>query len=364
MAMSDDVRCGFMDVTQRRGRRWSTATAFLEPAMRRPNLAVFTDAFVSGLRFDGSRAIGIQAILSGGTVRTIDAAGEVILAAGAIGSPQLLQLAGIGPGDHLGECGLTVRQGLHGVGSNLQDHLSMRFAYRLERADTLNTRFHNPVKKAWMGFEYLLLLRGPLCMGAPPLAGFARSDPERATPNVQFLAGPFSFERPGALPDTFDAISGGIYNLRPRSRGMVRIRSLDPRDHPAILHNYLEHADDRRVAVDSLRLMQRIFAAPAMARFRPTQLRPPQEVETGEALLRYGKESCGTAYHHVGTCRMGRDAGAVVDARLRVHGVPGLRVVDASVMPTIPSGNTNAPTIMIAEKAADMLRADRRRSGR
>ncbi|MBK5264222.1 MAG: GMC family oxidoreductase N-terminal domain-containing protein [Alphaproteobacteria bacterium] len=360
MAMSDTEICGFMDVTQRRGRRWSTATAFLKPAMRRSNLTVFTNAFANSLRFDGQRATGVEVILDDGTARHINASVELILAAGAIGSPQLLQLAGIGPADHLRQHGIMVRKALPGVGENLQDHLSMRFAYRLDHADTLNTRFHNPLKKAWMGIEYLLFRRGPLCMGAPPLAGFARSDPGRIRPNVQFLAGPFSFERPGAPPHRFDAISGGIYNLQPRSRGTVRVRNPNARDHPAILHNYLKDEDDQRVAIDSLRLMQRIFSAPAMAHLRPQQFRPPQHDMPDEALLEYGKESCGTAYHQVGTCRMGRDANAVVDARLRVHGVPGLRVVDASVMPVITSGNTNAPTIMIAEKAADMLREDRR----
>lgn len=358
MAMSDAARCGFMDVTQRRGRRESTARAFLNQARTRHNLAVFTGAMVTGLRFDGRRAIGVHATLKDGSVRTIDAACEVILAAGAIGSPQLLQSSGIGPANHLAACGIEVRHALEGVGGNLQDHLSMRFAYRLADGDTLNTRFHNPFKKAWMAIEYALLRRGPLCMGAPPLAGYAFSDASRTTPNLQFLAGPFSFERPGMPPHPFDAISGGIYNLRPESRGSVRIKTADMRDAPAILHNYLEHPDDQRVAVDSLRLMRRIFAAPAMAALNPQAFRPPRDVESDEELLHHGKLGCGTAYHQVGTCRMGQGSDAVVDARLRVRGIDRLRVVDASIMPTITSGNTNASTIMIAEKAADMLRGD------
>ncbi|MDB5582967.1 MAG: choline dehydrogenase [Bradyrhizobium sp.] len=357
----DAEGCGYFHVTQRRGRRASAARAFLKPIRHRRNLDVITDVQCTRLRFDGRRVIGIEGVRDGAPI-SIDAAGEVLLCAGSIGSPQILQVSGIGPVGVLRDAGVRVRHALPGVGENLQDHLSMRFTQKVGRAQTLNTRFHHPIKKAMILVEYLVRRSGPLCMGAPLLGGFARSDEMRETPNLQFLVSPASFSAPFAPPDRFDAISGGIYNVRPRSRGHVRIRTAYIQDHPAIVHNYLQDADDQRVAIDSLKLMRRIFAAPVFQALAPEELRPSPDAQTDEALLAAGRETCGTAFHQVGTCKMGPDELAVVDERLRVHGFEGLRVIDASIMPALVSANTNAAAIMIGEKAADMIVADRRAS--
>ena len=352
--------CGYFQVTQRRGRRASTAQAFLKPARRRPNLSVITQAKCVGLCFDGKTVTGAE-FIQNGQRRRIDATGEVLLSAGSLGSPQLLQLSGVGPPDVLRSVGIAVRHELPGVGENLQDHLSMRFTQKVQRAQTLNSRFHHPVKKALILLEYVTKRSGPLCMGAPLFGGFLRSDETRKTPNLQFLIMPASFPAPFSPPHRFDAVSGGIYNLRPRSRGHIRIRSADAAEHPSIVHNYLQDPDDCRVAVDALRLMRRIFAAPSFQALLPEEIRPPAEARTDEELLEAARQACGTAHHQAGTCKMGNDPMAVVDERLRVHGLQNIRVVDASIIPQLPSGNTNAPTIMIAEKAAHMIKADRRR---
>jgi choline dehydrogenase len=256
-----------------------------------------------------------------------------------------------------------VQQDLPGVGENLQDHLNARFVQKLARGDTLNTRFNNPVLKAWMGVQYALARRGPMTSGSPPLAGFFKSDPSLETPDLQFLAGTVSYEKLGAKPHPFPAISGGICNMRPRSRGYVRIADADPASHPRIVHNYLMDSEDQRIAVKSLRMMRDIFKAPALRAYSPQDLMPGAAVESDDELLDYIRHTGSTAFHPVGTCRMGNDPMAVVDARLRVHGVDALRIVDASVMPTLVSGNTNAATIMIAEKASDMIKGDRRAAG-
>jgi choline dehydrogenase len=349
--------CGYVHVTQRRGRRWSASRAFLRPATHRPNLTVLTGALTTRIVIKQARAVGVE-FSRDGVPCYADAQREVILSAGTFGSPQLLQLSGIGPGPLLQEHGLAVVRDLPGVGENLQDHLTAPFKAKLRDADTMNTRFNHPIKKALMGMQYFFLRRGPMTSGAPPLTGFARSDPLRETPNLQFFADTLSFEKRGELPQKFPVIAVAICNLRPRSRGHVRIKSADPEVPPAMLHNYLTDSDDQQVAIESIKLLERIFNAPALSRYQPARYMPPAGIRLDEDLLAAIRSTASTASHPVGTCKMGNDSRAVVDARLRVHGLEALRVVDASIMPTLVSGNTNAPSIMIAEKAADMIKQD------
>ena len=351
--------CGMFDVSQHRGRRWSAAKAFLEPAMSRPNLRVYTGAMCTGLVLESARATGVDVVIDGASQR-LSARREVILCAGAIGSPQLLQQSGIGPGDVLKNAGVTVRHDRAGVGRNLQDHLTMRLVYKVHGVATINTRYHNLFKRAMMGAEYALKRSGPLVLGAPLWGGYVRSDAHRARPNLQFFGMPVSMSTAFGIPDTFDAVSCGVYNMHPRSRGAVWITSPDPLARPSILHNYLTDPDDRQVAIDSQRVMRRIFAAGSFQPLRPQELRPGIETQSDEELLAAGIANCGTAWHQVGTCAMGHGPDAVVDERLRVHGIAGLRIADGSVLPTLISGNTNACIIMIGEKAADMIRADAR----
>ncbi len=351
---------GWYNVTQHRGRRWSSAKAFLEPARSRPNLKVFTDTHCVGVAFEGSRATGVDAV-QGGQARSLSAHREVILAAGAIGSPQLLHLSGIGPADVLKRAGVPLRLDLPGVGRNLQDHLTMRLSCRVHGVSTINTRYHNLFQRALMGAEYALRRSGPLVLGAPLWGGHLRSDAQRGRPNLQFFAMPVSMSGAFGMPDPFDAVSIGVYNMHPRSRGAVWITSADPLARPAIVHNYLTDADDRRVAIDSMRQMRRVFASPSFQRLRPEELRPGVDAQSDNELLAAGIAHCGTAWHQVGTCAMGQGTDAVVDERLRVRGIDGLRIADGSVLPTLVSGNTNACILMIGEKAAEMIRADAQR---
>ncbi len=359
----DNEGCGYFQVTQRRATRWSTATAFLRPARNRRNLQVVTGAHATRIVIENRRATGVE-FLRGNARHRAGATGEVIVASGAIGSPQVLQLSGIGPGALLQDRSIAVVHELAGVGENLHEHPDVRYVVKVPGADTINTRFHHPVKKALMGIEYFLFKTGPMTTGAPPLTGFSRSDPSRETPNVQFRIGAVSYDHLGAAPHRYSAFSGGICNLRPTSRGHVQIKSADPLAYPAVLHNFLETTDDQRVAVDSIKLMHRVFAAPALARFQPDSDLPDPALQSDEELLEFARNVSAHVFHSVGTCKMGPDAMAVVDERLRVRGIAGLRVADASIMPAITSGNTNAPTIMIAEKASDMIKADRRVAGR
>jgi len=359
----DNHGCAYFHVNQRRGVRWNTTKAFLKPIRGRTNLTVVPNAMVRRVRVEQrgehKRATGVEACIAGGGPQLFLARGEVILSAGAIGSPQILQLSGIGPGHLLQQHGIAVRHELAGVGENLQDHLQIRMVFKVHGARTLNQRASSWFGRAAMALEYALLRTGPLTMPPSQLGAFGRSDPCCETPDVEWHVQPLSLDKFGAPLHRFAAITPSVCNLRPTSRGHVRIKSPDPEAHPCILANYLSTPEDRKVAADAMRCTRRIMAAPALARFRPQELKPGSATESDTDLVRAAGELGTTIFHPAGTCRMGQDTGAVVDDRLRVHGVAGLRVIDASVMPTITSGNTNAPTIMIAEKGAEMVLDDR-----
>ncbi len=355
----DNEGCGYFQVNQKRGVRWSTSKAFLKPVMERPNLTVLTHAQAERLVLDGTRVTGVD-FLQGDRPSRITARGEVILAAGSIGSVQLLELTGVGNPAVLKEHGIDVVHALPGVGENLQDHLQMRMIFKVQNTVTLNQRASSLVGKAMMGLEYLLKRSGPLSMAPSQLGAFVKSDPARETPNLQYHVQPLSLDKFGDPLHDFPAFTASVCNLRPESRGAIHIRSADFRDAPVIKPAYLSAPGDRQVAASAIRLTRKICAAPALARFKPEEYKPGAEVDGDEELARAAGDIGTTIFHPVGTCKMGDDERAVVDARLRLRGLQGLRIADASVMPTITSGNTNSPTIMIAEKAADMIREDRR----
>ena len=350
--------CGYFKVNQRRGVRWNTTKAFLRPAMKRPNLKVMTKAHTSKIMVADGRATGV-AFTRQGQDRPLEATAraEVVLCSGAVGSPHLLQLSGIGPPDLLAEHGIGVRHALPGVGANLQDHLQLRMIYKVRNTVTLNEQSTSLLGKARMGLQYALFRRGPLTMAPSQLGAFAKSDPARETPNLQYHIQPLSLDKFGDPLHEFPAFTASVCNLRPESRGTIRIKSPDPQAAPAIAPNYLSAAGDREVAVQAMRLTRRIVSAPALARFEPEEFLPGAHLESATDLANAAGDVGTTIFHPVGTCKMGHDDQAVVDDQLRVHGIHGLRVVDASVMPTITSGNTNSPTIMIAEKAADLIQA-------
>ncbi len=352
---------GYFEVNQRSGWRWNTTKAFLRPAIDRSNLTVWTHAQVSRLRLqrgaDGVlRAQGVEVHTRTG-VEQVQATREVLLTAGAIGTPQLLQLSGIGPGALLREHGIELRHELPGVGENLQDHLQIRAVFSVQGVPTLNTRASSPWGKLRIGLEYAFKRSGPMSMAPSQLGAFTRSSPAHAWPNVEYHVQPLSLDAFGEPLHRFDAFTASVCNLNPTSRGHVRIRSQDFRDAPRIAPHYLSTPEDRQVAADSLRLTRRIVAQPALAKYRPQEVKPGVQFQSDDDLARLAGDIATTIFHPVGTCRMGAadDPGAVVDARLRVRGVAGLRVVDASVMPTITSGNTNSPTLMIAERAAQWI---------
>ena len=353
---------GYFEVNQRAGWRWSAADAFLRPAcIARPNFTLWTGAQVSRLVLardaDGSlRCDGAEVVTKQGR-RTVRATRELVLAAGAIGSPQILQLSGIGPGELLRRHGIEVRHALEGVGANLQDHLQIRSVYAVQGARTLNTRAASLWGKAAIALEYALKRSGPMSMAPSQLGAFTRTSPEHVWPNIEYHVQPLSLEAFGEPLHDFDAFTASVCNLNPTSRGTVSIRSPRFEDAPAIAPNYLSTEADRRVAADSLRVTRRIVAQPALARYAPREVKPGVQFESDADLVRLAGDIATTIFHPVGTCRMGHadDAAAVVDPRLRVRGVRALRVVDASVMPTITSGNTNSPTLMIAERAAHWM---------
>ena len=356
----DNEGVSYFHVNQKNGRRWSAARAFLDPVRLRRNLWIETGALTERLVFEGGRAVGVRFWQEGRLVEA-RAKGEVILSAGAIGSVEILQRSGIGPGEWLSDLGIPVFHALEGVGRNLQDHLQLRAMFRVSGAKTLNRTYYNPLGRAWMGLEYAFLRRGPMSMAASTMGIFTRSDPSQARPNIQFHIQPLSLDRFGAPLHRFAAITVSPCNLRPTSRGEVRLRDADARSKTIIAPNYLSTDEDRRIAADSLRLTRLMMRQPALARYRPEEFRPGPAVGDGTEELAHAAGDIGsTIFHPVGTARMGlaSDKQAVVDERLRVHGLEGLRVIDASVMPTITSGNTNTPTIMIAQKGAAMLLQD------
>ncbi len=358
----DNFGNAYFQMNQRRGMRWSATRAFLRPALDRANLTVWTDAHVQRLelepRPDGPRTTGVCLRRGRNAPVTVRARREVVLAAGAIGSPQILQLSGIGPADLLRRLDVDVVLDAPGVGGNLQDHLQIRTIYRVSNTTTLNERARTLFGKAAMALEYALRRTGPLTMPPSQLGAFARSDPDQPSANLEWHVQPLSLDRFGEPLHHFNAITPSVCNLRPTSRGTVRIVSPDPDDAPAIAPNYLATDHDRYIAVAGLEYTRRIMAAAPLAPFEPEELKPGPEIVGEEALLRAAGDLGTTIFHPVGTCRMGRDADAVVDDRLAFNGVAGLRVVDASIMPTITSGNTNAPTVMIAEKGAEFILQD------
>jgi choline dehydrogenase-like flavoprotein len=357
----DNFGCGFFEVNQHRGRRWSASRAFLRPALGRPNLLVLTGARVERLVIAEGRACAVV-FQRRGRRQSAAARGEIVLAGGAIGSPHILQLSGIGPGAVLRDRGVEVAVDRPGVGANLQDHLQIRVVYRVNGAATLNTRAASLHGKALIALDYALRRRGPLSMAPSQLGCFAYSSPRHATPNLEYHVQPLSLDAFGQPLHPFDAITASVCNLRPQSRGVVALRSPDPVAAPAISPRYLSEVEDQRVALEALRLTREICAAPALRAFSPIEHAPGAGPASDEALLASIGRISTTIFHPVGTCAMGVGAAAVVDPHLRVLGVSGLRVADASIMPTITSGNTNAPTVMIAEKAAEMILVNARQA--
>jgi choline dehydrogenase len=350
--------CGYFDVNQKAGVRWNAAKAFLRRALRRPNLTLFTGTQALRLCLDGRTCTGVE-VERGGERGVIGARGEVLLAAGAVGSPQLLQLSGIGPASVLGAAGIAPRHDLAGVGANLQDHLQLRMVFRVDGVPTLNMMTQSPWRKAGMALQYALTRSGPLSMSPSQLGAFAPSSNRHARPNVEYHVQPLSLERFGEPLHAFNAFTASVCNLRPASRGSVSIASADPRVAPRIAPGYLSHEEDRRVAAEAIRLTRRIVGSPALARYAPAEIKPGLAAQDDAALAQAAGDIGTTIFHPVGTAKMGpaADPAAVVDAQLRVHGIDRLRVIDASVMPTITSGNTNAPTLMIAERGAQEVMA-------
>jgi choline dehydrogenase len=347
----DNFGCAYFQMNQKRGRRWSATNAFLRPAMHRPNLTVMTNAPVSRILFSGKTCDGV-AFVHHDAEFIAEARKETVLAAGAIGSPQLLQVSGIGNGEHLRRLGIEVVHHLAGVGENLQDHLQIRMQYKVRNAKTLNGIANSLWGKAAMALEYFAFRTGPLTMPPSQAGAFARSDPSQPTPNIEWHVQPLSLDKFGDPLHSFPAITPSVCNLRPASRGWVRIKSPDAAVYPEIKLNYLKAPEDRKVAVDAMRFTRRIMAANALAQYQPEEYRPGIAVQESRDLEKAAGELGTTIFHPVGTCKMGNDPMAVVDDQLRVRGVERLRVADASIFPRITSGNTNAPTYVIAEKAA------------
>jgi choline dehydrogenase len=357
----DNEGCGYFHVNQKRGRRWSSARGFLKPVLNRPNLRVETGCLAENVAFDGKRATGIN-FIQNGAQKFARCRGEVILSAGAIGSVQLMLLSGIGPAAQLREHGVATLLDKPGVGENLQDHLQLRLIHKVTGVRTLNETYSSLWRRALMGLDYAVRRRGPLTMAPSQFGAFTRSDPDQARPNIQFHVQPLSLDKFGDPLHPFPAFTTSVANLRPQSRGHIRLRSADPADKPMIQPNYLSAPEDKRVAADSIRVARAIIAQPALQRFHPVEYLPGDKVRSDDdAALAEAAGNIGTTiFHPVGTAKMGRrdDPLAVVDERLRVIGLSNLRVADASVMPAITSGNTNSPTIMIAEKAAMMILDD------
>lgn len=350
----DNQGCGYFQVNQKAGVRWNSTKAFLRPALKRANLTVHTGVRVDKVLLQDGRAHTVVARWQGEDHR-FQAAREIILCAGAIGSPTILQRSGIGPRPLLERLGIQVQHELPGVGGNLQDHLQLRLVYKVSNARTLNQVANSLWGKFGMGVRYLYDRSGPLAMAPSQLGAFVRSSPEQPSPNLQYHVQPLSLERFGEPLHRFPAFTASVCNLRPKSRGRVDISSADPDAAPLIDPNYLSDPEDVQVAVDAIRLTRKIVQGSALQGFAPQEYLPGEDVQSEEALRAAAGRIGTTIFHPAGTCRMGNDTLAVVDAQLKVRGVQGLRVADASIMPEIVSGNTCSPTVMIAEKAAQMI---------
>lgn len=357
----DNAGCGYFEVNQKGGWRWSSARAFLRPIRDRANLTVLTGAEADRLILENGRAAAI-AFMQQGMPLQARCRGEIILAAGAIGSPLVLQRSGIGPAPLLASHGIEPLRILPGVGANLQDHLQLRLVFKIRGAPTLNRRAASWSGKLAMAWEYLWKRSGPLSMAPSQLGAFARSGPGAATPDLEYHVQPLSLERFGEPLHPFPAFTASVCQLRPESRGHVAIGGARPDAPPLIQPNYLSHPQDQRVAAAAIRLTRRIAASPALSRYLPEEYRPGLQYRSEEQLIDAAGRIGTTIFHPVGTCKMGRDELAVVDDRLRVRGIAGLRVADASIMPAITSGNTNSPTLMIAAKAAQMIEQDNKQA--
>lgn len=370
----DNFGCGYFEVNQRKGVRWNASKAFLRPVQHRPNLTVWTTTQVSRVCFQDGRAMGVEVVRGAGRAEQpgriplhgergfVRARAEVILASGAIGSPHLLQLSGVGPASWLQQIGVPVVHDSPGIGMNLQDHLQLRMAFKVQGVETLNRQANSLIGKARMGLQYALWRRGPLTMSPSQLGAFAYSGPEATSADVEYHVQPLSLDRFGEPLHRFPAMTASVCQLRPASRGTVRALSADPSEAPEIRPNYLSDPSDQAVAANAIRLTRRIMSMPAMAAFSPEEFKPGAQAQTEEELIRAAGEIGTTIFHPVGTARMGPDEDrmAGVDHRMRVRGVRGLRVIDASVMPFITSGNTNSPTLMLAERGAEMVIEDLR----
>ena len=354
----------YFHVNQKRGRRWSAARGFLKPVLGRQNLRLETGCLVEGLMFDGKRAVGAR-WRQDGVARSARCRGEIVMAAGSIGSPQIMMLSGVGPAAQLAQFGIPVLLDRPGVGGNLHDHLQLRMIYKVTGITTLNEMYSSLLARAWMGVNYALFRRGPLTMAPSQLGAFTKSDSMQDRANLQYHIQPLSLDKFGEPLHPFPAFTISVTNVRPTSRGSLTLKSADPAMAPAIRPNYLATPEDQRVAADSIRVTRKIVAQPALRQYSPVEYLPGAQVRDDDeaALVKAAGDIGTTIFHPVGTARMGRadDARAVVDARLRVIGIAGLRVADASVMPSITSGNTNSPTMMIAEKGAAMILEDAKR---
>ena len=352
----DNFGCGYFQVTERNGLRCSAAVGYLNPVKNNKNLKIETKCHVQKINFENNKAVSVIYFKDNKQI-TVKANKEILLSAGSIGSPQILQTSGIGDGEKLKNLGIEVTKDLKGVGKNLQDHLMFRPVFKVKNIKTLNKKINSVFGKLLIGLEYVFLRRGPMTMGASQLCGFAKSDETRETPNLQFHIQPISTDKlGGANLHDFDAFTPTVANIRPTSRGEINIISSDSRDNPKIKMNYLSTDEDRKVAADGIKLIRKIvMETKEFKKYEPEEYRPGAHIQEGEEIVKACSHYAQTIFHPVGTCKMGDDNEAVVSDQLKVHGIQNLRVIDASIMPNITSGNTNAPTIMIAEKGADMI---------
>jgi choline dehydrogenase len=362
----DNFGNAYFQMNQKSGRRWSATRAFLDPIKKRPNLTVLTEAVVSNINFSNENgelsATGVNVLTPNGQ-QTFHANNEVVLSAGAIASPQLLQLSGIGPAGLLQDHGIAIQKEMNGVGANLQDHLQVRIIYKVDNTVTLNQRARTPWGMAAMGLEYFLRRTGPMTMPPSQLGAFSKSGPDQPSANIEWHVQPLSLDKFGEPLHRYNAITPSVCNLRPTSRGHIQIQSNDCHTAPKIQLNYLSTQQDVRVAVESIKMTRKIMRAEALQKFAPVELKPGENLQSESELVDAARNLGTTIFHPVGTCKMGSDLNAVVSDRLSVHGIGKLRIADASVMPTITSGNTNAPTVMIAERASDFIKQDYQHAG-